>query len=309
MAATSAEGLDILVLGGSGFVSSTVCRVALRAGHRVWAVTRTGSGVPEGTTALVADRRDGAALAGVLKAEGRRWDMAIDCIGYEAEDARQDVALLPDFVDHIGFISSDAVFDYREPDFMKDERFDQFATGGYGGGKRACEEVFEAAPPSISWTIVRPTHVYGPGSEFGCLPMHLRDTQLLARLRRGAELPLVANGFLLQQPILARDLAAMILSSYGLETARRQIFMAAGPEVFEARRYYELLGEKLGVAARIREESVEAFATSGSKYFFTICHRVYAMTKAAAAGLAVPSTPFAVGLEEHLRWALETRGG
>ena len=301
--------LDILVIGGSGFVSGTVCRVAVAAGHRVTAVTRKGTGLPAGVTPLTADRKDTAALEAALKSAGTHWDMAIDCIGYDAADARQDIGLLPAFADHIGFISSDAVFDYRQPDFMKDETFDKFAVGGYGGGKRACEEVFQAAPEAVSWTIVRPTHVYGPGSDFGCLPLHLRDKQLIQRMREGAELHLVAAGFLLQQPILAADLAAMILSSFALPSARRQIFMGAGPDIFEARRYYEMLGERLGVPAHLREASVEAFAASDSPYFFSICHRVYGMKKAATAGLAVPATPFPVGLDEHLRWALATRGG
>ncbi len=299
--------LDILVVGGGGFVSGTVCRTALAAGHRVWAVTRSSRNVPEGAVALTADRRDKAVFAAVVAGCGRRWDLIIDCIGYQPADAEQDVALVPRYADHLVFISTDAVFDYRTSDYMKDETFGRFVSEGYGGGKRACEQVFEASPPEASWTILRPSHVYGPGSEFGCSPLHLRDTELIERMRRGEELALIANGFLLQQPVLARDLARMALSAHGVAAARRQIFMAVGPDIVESRRYYELLGERLGKPARIREASVEAFAASDSRYYFTLCHRVYAMAKAQAAQLDVPATPIGQALDEHLAWALAGR--
>jgi nucleoside-diphosphate-sugar epimerase len=231
-----------------------------------------------------------------------RWDLIIDCIGYQAADARQDIAKVPRHADHLVFISTDAVFDYRSPHFMKDESFTLFVNDGYGGGKRACEVVFENSPQEVSWTILRPSHVYGPGSEFGCVPLHLRDKELIARMQRGEELPLVAGGFLLQQPVFARDLAEMALSSHGLPPARREIFMSVGPDIVEARQYYRLVGERLGVEPRLREASIEAFAASNSPYYFTIGHRCYSMAKAHRAGLAVPSTPIGAALDQHLSW-------
>jgi nucleoside-diphosphate-sugar epimerase len=299
-----AAPLSVLLIGGGGFVSGTMCRTALAAGHRVWAITRSARNLPAEAVALVADRQDVAAMAAVLTGCGMRWDLIIDCIGYQAADARQDIGLVPRFADHLVFISTDAVFDYRSPEYMKDETFAQFAREGYGRGKRDCEEIFESAPPDIRWTILRPSHVYGPGSEFGCVPLHLRDQDLLTRMRNGEELALVANGFLLQQPVLARDLAAMALSCHGNAAALRHIFMAVGPDIVEARRYYQLLGERIGKAARIREASVEAFAASNSPYYFTIGHRVYSMAKAHRANLDVPRTPIGVALDEHIQWAL-----
>ena len=307
MARKTGRSLDILILGGGGFVSGTFARTALTEGHRVWTVTRTSNRLPPQANVLLADRRDGEAFEGAIAGCGKRWDLIIDCIGYQTPDAQQDVTMVPRYADHIVFISTDAVFDYRSPHFMKDETFTRFAEDGYGGGKRDCEVVFENAKPDVSWTIMRPSHVYGPGSEFGCVPLHLRDKDLIARIQREDELPLVAAGFLLQQPVLARDLAKMALSSYALESARRQIFMAVGPDVVEARRYYELLGERLGKTPRIREASVEAFAASNSRYYFTICHRTYSMAKARHAKLDVPLTPIGMALDEHVDWALSGR--
>ena len=48
---------NLLIVGGSGFVSGTVARRAVASGWRVWAVTR-GRLPPDGVIAIVADRKD-----------------------------------------------------------------------------------------------------------------------------------------------------------------------------------------------------------------------------------------------------------
>ena len=66
-------------------------RTARDAGHDVWIVTRGERPVPEGVTALTADRKDPAAFAEAVEGAGMAWDLAVDCIGYQPEDARQDI--------------------------------------------------------------------------------------------------------------------------------------------------------------------------------------------------------------------------
>ena len=90
--------MQVLIIGGSGFVSGTLARAARDAGHDVTVVTRGQRPVPEGVRALTADRKDPDAFAAAIEGAGTRWDLAVDCIAYQAEDARQDVepALLQD---------------------------------------------------------------------------------------------------------------------------------------------------------------------------------------------------------------------
>ena len=57
----------LLVIGGSGFVSGTLTRTAQAYGWDVWTVTRRQRPVPEGVTALVADRYDEAAFAAAIR--------------------------------------------------------------------------------------------------------------------------------------------------------------------------------------------------------------------------------------------------
>ena len=86
----------------------------------------------------------------------------------------------------------------------------------------------EADTGKMGWTILRPCHIYGPGSQLGCLPEHGRDPQLINRLRMGEVLRLVGGGHFLQQPILARDLSETIISVVG-NPAANQKNSVAGP--------------------------------------------------------------------------------
>ena len=132
----------ILIIGGSGHVSGAVTRAALADDHEVTIITRGQKPLPEGVTALTADRKDTAAMRAVLP-EDVVWDLVVDCIGYEPEDARQDVELFADRARQFVFISTDFVFDPAQRRFP--QPFDNpYSLHGdsYGAKKRRCELEF-----------------------------------------------------------------------------------------------------------------------------------------------------------------------
>src|SRR4051794_12259953 len=54
--------MRVLVTGASGFLGSVACRELIAAGHDVHALARRPGSAPEGTTAVIADLTDTAAL-------------------------------------------------------------------------------------------------------------------------------------------------------------------------------------------------------------------------------------------------------
>ena len=293
--------LDILIVGGSGFVSGTLARVALARGHQVWTVTRGQRPVPDGVRSLVADRHDEERFAQVVGDADTRWDLVVDCIGFEAGDARQDLAVFRERADHLVFISTDFVFEPARRRFPQGEETEHYTSEGYGGDKRLCElEFINGHAGDMRWTMLRSCHIYGPGSELGCLPTHGRDPQLLDRMRKGEPLKLVGGGHFLQQPICAEDLAALSLSCHGRDTADGEIFCCAGPDIVESRTYYEIIAEAIGVELRVEELPVSAYLAEDPESAPFLCHRIYDLEKLTAAGLAVPSTPLAQGLRTHV---------
>lgn len=302
--------MKTLLIGGSGFVGRAMARVAQVAGHEVTVVGRGQRTAPPGVRMLAVDRRRPGELARVLRELGERWDLVVDCAGYQAEDAEQDLELFCASAGHLVFLSSDAVFDTLPGLFPRDEKAG-YKSAGYGGDKRACELAFEQGDAgALRWTVLRPTHIYGPGSELGCLPWHLRDPGLLAHLREGKPLRLVAAGSILQQPIYVDDLARLALSCAGLASVHRGSYLAVGPEMVEAHHYYRLVAQALGVGLEVEETDMGSYIGAFPEMRSVLTHRAYGEQGPllASVGLEAPATALAVGIGRHVRHLLALEG-
>ena len=158
-------GLNILVLGGTGFIGPHLVRYALARGHRLTLFNRgrTNSDLFPAVEKLVGDRNtDISALS------GRRWDAVIDNSGYTPQQVRLSVAMLKDACDQYLFTSTRAVY----TDFTRDVMDEDAPVGpanlpesewqGYGPNKvlaeRAVMEGFGART-----LITRPPVIVGPG--------------------------------------------------------------------------------------------------------------------------------------------------
>jgi len=293
--------MDILLIGGSGFLSGTVACEAVAAGHRVWAVTRGQKPTPNGVIPIIADRKDTAAFAAAITDMKMTWDLAVDCIGYQSEDAEQDVAVLRSCAKHFVFVSTDFVFDPTQATLPRVEDMPYVQFDGYGKNKRACELIIrDSDTGDMKWTIVRPCHIYGPGSQLGCLPMHSRDAELISRMKAGETLKLVGGGHFLQQPIYAADLAQVILACPTTPNTHEQIYITYGPDMIESRKYYEIIADILGVPVSFEELPVEPYLKENPTQILFMCHRISSREKLAQSGLPLPSTSIEDGLKAHV---------
>ncbi|MDA0333561.1 MAG: NAD-dependent epimerase/dehydratase family protein [bacterium] len=297
---------NLLIIGGSGFVSGTMARRAVAAGWDVWVVTRGQRTLPAGVHAIVADRKQTGAFAAQISAAMKgagieRFDLVADCIGYDVDDALQDVAVFRDRARQLVFVSTDFVFDPVHRHFPQGETSAHYLPDGYGGNKRLCEmELLRSACGDMSWTVVRPCHIYGPGSLLGCLPTHGRDKQLLKRLRAGEALRLVGGGHFLQQPILAQDLADLMLGMVHRTDLHQRIFQAAGPDVVESVAYYRIIADIVGVELGVEELPVGEFLAQNPASASFLCHRIYDLGNLQQAALPVPATPLRTGLAQQV---------
>jgi nucleoside-diphosphate-sugar epimerase len=295
------DPLNILLIGGSGFVSGTLARLAVSRGHNVTAVTRGQRALPDGVKPLVADRKESAAFAAAIHKADATWDLVVDCIGYGPEDAAQDVELFRERARHLVFISTDFVYAPDKRRFPQGEDDADYLDYSYGGKKREAELVLAGADTGdMGWTVLRPCHIYGPGSLLGCLPEHGRDPQLLDRLRKGESLRLVGGGHYLQQPILAADLAQTILSCADNPAAHGQICNVSGPTIVESWHYYQIIADILGVPLAVEELSVADYLQANPERASFFCHRIYDLSRLTDCGLHVPATPLAEGLRGHV---------
>ena len=298
---------QVLVIGGSGHVSGAVVRAALADGYKVYTLTRGTRPAVGDVVELRADRHDAAAMEKVARdIANEKFDAVIDCIGFNADDMKQDLELWAPLTADLLFISTDWVYEptlRRFPQPVENSpciTSDRDGLEAYGWGKLMAENYLrEHAPKHLNYTIFRPCHIYGMPSELGCYPAHCRDKNLIAGLLAGETLELVEGGRMLQQPIAADDLAKTMISSIGNAKAYGRVFNMAGPDIVESREYYAIIARALGVELKVKDINYAEYlaANPGKRPF--LFHRIYTLDDLAAAGLWVPAIPLSEGLREH----------
>ena len=307
---------QILTIGGSGHVSGAVTRAAIAAGYKVFTITRGQKKPIADVVELHADRHDKAAMEKIaVSLAGEKFSAVIDCIGFNAEDMKQDLELFGALTDQLLFVSTDWVYEptlRRYPQPVENSPYltsDHDGFEGYGYGKLMAENYLrENAPAHLKYTIFRPCHIYGMPSELGCLPAHCRDVDLISRMLKGETLQFVDNGRLLQQPIDCDDLARCMISAIGNAKAYNRAFNMAGPDIVESRQYYQYIAEELGVELKTVNVDYDEYLAANPRHRPFLFHRIYRLDDLANAGLAVPDTPLAEGINRHTRLLRQKKG-
>lgn len=298
--------MKLLILGGSGFVSRYVVEEALQQGHEVWCVTRGMRNFPVGVQQIIADRNNIAVLSDSIRRLNTRFDAILDCICFTPEQAETDIAVLSAFSDRFVVISTDSVYDPDNVQQPRDERITTYMQdNSYGGMKRKMEQVFEKQDNEIKWTLFRPPHIYGAGSQLGCFPMHTRQKDLLAHMLAGKPISLVGGGKYLLQPLYAGDLAKAMIACINNPKSYHEIFCIAGPDIITNRAYFETLGRILNVPVHFEDISEDVFQKESDVAYLYLCNRTYNLSKLCNAGLPVPEIGLEAGLQDQITWLKE----
>ena len=154
---------DVLVLGGTGWLSGRVATRWADAGAAVTCLARGGREAPYGTTLVVADRDDPGAYEAVA---GRDWDEVVD-ISSNPVHVAAAVTALGERAKHWTYISTVSV--YAADDVPgDDESAELLAPAGpdkeddYGQAKVRAEASVRAAL-GFRAAVVRPGLIVGPG--------------------------------------------------------------------------------------------------------------------------------------------------
>lgn len=293
--------MKVLVIGGSGFLSSAVVAQLLDAGHEVCIFTRGQRPAPAGVERIVGDRRDAEAF--VERLAGSRWDAVVDCICYRPEEAEADVRALGGSGARLVMISTDFVYG-AERVLPMTEQTSRRALNTYGRDKAQCEEVlFDACRQGrLAVTVLRPPHIMGAGGQLGSGSLQGRDPMLLDRIRQGVPVVLLDGGALLIQPVLHEDIGRACAAVLGREGTVGQAYNVAGPEAVTTRRYYEVIAQAVGEELRVRSLPSAAYAAAWPEKAPFAYHRVYSVERLAADIGYRPDTSFTHAIFSTIDW-------
>ena len=204
------KSLDLLVLGGTGFIGPHMVREALRRGHSVTLFNRgrTNNTLFPDLETIKGDRAGD--LGGL---QGRRWDAVVDNSGYMPQYVQNSARTLSDNIGHYLFVSSISAYaSYAQPNnedsalaTMEDKDAQEFSWEFYGALKARCENRARDEIGADRLAILRPTYICGPGDHTD------RFTYWPVRTSKGGEMLWPGSLSHPVQIIDVRDLAIFVV--------------------------------------------------------------------------------------------------
>lgn len=156
--------MKILLIGGTGNISTSVTELCLKDGHEVWILTRGQREIHphEQLHTICCDIHKPGELRRALQTQS--FDAAVDFMCFTPEDAQRDFEVLQERIAHFIMISTCTV--YQKPcstyPITEDTPLKN-PYNDYAQKKMACEFYFQSRYRENDFpvTIVRPSHTYG----------------------------------------------------------------------------------------------------------------------------------------------------
>lgn len=238
--------MDILLIGGTGVISSAVAEHAAGLGHRVTLLNRGASATrpaPAGTEVLHADIRDAAAASEVLK--GREFDAVADFISFVPDQLRASMDLFRGRTGQYVFISSASAYQKppaRLPILESTPLRNPYWQ--YSRDKIACEELLTAAyrDEGFPGTVVRPSHTY----DQTMIPLTGGWTDL-HRMREGLPVLVHGDGTSLWTLTHSRDFAQAFTGLLGRPAAVGDAYTITSDEFLPWNEIYRIMAAAAGV--------------------------------------------------------------
>lgn len=298
--------MNVLVAGGTEFISLALVRALIRDGHAVTVLNRgrRKNRLPSGVDVLVCDRKDHAQLRAVLA--GARFHAVYD-VSY-VPTTGEDVAALADAVGdrrlHYLFVSTGRVYDHALPIPYSETTPRGYYWGDYARHKIAGEDALleRHATRGLPVTIVRPTHVLGP------LNTRHNEAFFFDRLSRGRPVLVPGHGGWLRQFGYVDDLADALVAMLGNPRAFGQAYNVTGEECVTQVGFVEAIAEVLELPVTFHHFDpalVQRFERPGPVFGQNLvydCHAVYTTSKVRAELGIRPRYTLASGLRQTWEW-------
>jgi len=224
--------MKILLIGGTGLISSSITRDLVARGDEVVHYNRGKFDLypnPPGVTTVHGDRTDYPAFERQM-AELGTFDCVMDMVGYLPGDAVSAVRAFRGRVGHYIFCSTVDV--YRKPAcrYPYTEAEEYGGLNAYSRNKVTQEQTLLAAqhPTDFPLTIIRPAYTYGEGRG----PIHTfgGSTTYVDRIRKGKPIVVHGDGSSLWVACHRDDVARAFVAAAGVSHTFGKSYHTAGEE-------------------------------------------------------------------------------
>ena len=239
--------MNILIIGGTGLISTSISRQLMEAGHHLTLYNRgqTEPRLPGNYQVIRGDRNEFAAFEEKMSSAGP-FDCVIDMVTFKPEQAESTIRAFSGRVGQFVFCSTVDVYTKPPATFPVLESHVRIALSDYGRDKAKCEDLFMEAHKAGHFpvTILRPASTYGEGGNiihtFGW------ETYFLDRLRKGKPVIVHGDGEALWVSCHIDDVARAFVNAVGNEQAFGNAYHLTGEEWQTWNQYHDRLAEAIG---------------------------------------------------------------
>lgn len=252
--------MNLLIVGGTGVLSTAVVREALDKGMAVTVINRGNRKgcIPEGVELIQSDVRDVDYLRSSL--DGRKFDAVVDFLCYDKKQIEYSLDLFKDFARQYIFISSACVYDTSIPGIKNEDSPMGFKDWDYSMNKCECEKylIQKAGEYGINYSIVRPCITYDDTRiPYGIMPPYGYHWTLVARILNDKPVITWDGGGARWNMMRVEDFAVGVVGLIGNPAAYGQAFNICGDDPFSWKEVLDTLGRILGKEVKTVDVSSE----------------------------------------------------
>lgn len=260
--------MKILLIGGTGTISSAITRQLAAAGHDLWLLNRgtRREEVPANVNQVIADINDEQTVLAQLG--DAQFDAVCEFIGFLPSQVERDIRLFRGRTRQYVYISSASA--YNKP------AASHIITEGttlanpyweYSRNKIACEELLFKAyrEDGFPITIVRPSHTYCERSVPVSVHGPKGSWQVIKRMMEGKQVLLNGDGSSLWTVTWNEDFARGFIGLLGNPKAMGEAFQIMSDEQLSWNQIYQCIACALGVPFRPYYVASEFLAATSPK--------------------------------------------
>lgn len=242
--------MKILIIGGTGTISSAITRQLAASGHELWLLNRgtRKAEVPANVKQIITDINDDPSALGAFAAE--TFDAVCEFIAFVPEQVERDIRLFRGRTRQYVYISSASAYNKpaRSP-YITEGTALANPYWQYSRNKIACEELLmrEYRDNGFPVTIVRPSHTYCERS----VPLSIHPPKgswpVLKRMLDGKPVLVHGDGSSLWTLTWNDDFARGFIGLLGNPKAIGEAFQITSDESLTWNQVYECVGNALHV--------------------------------------------------------------
>lgn len=240
--------MNILIVGGTGVLSSAVTAEALKQGIAVTMINRGRRRMPDGIELIKADMNDQSTI--VTKLGERQFDAVIDFLCYTKAQTEKSVKLYSRYTKQYFYISSCAVYDTAtiKGQIADEESKKVLPIWKYSVDKWASEQKLRALldGTDVKYTIIRPCVTYGDTRiPYGIMPPYGYHWTLCARILAGKPIITWNGGTNRCNMTRVEDFAVGVVELIGNPKAYNEAFNVCGDDTPTFKEVLEVVSEYL----------------------------------------------------------------